>query len=191
MAKTSKHIPREINRKSVSLLDIKTWKATEFRTFLLYTGPCLLQCFVDPSIYQNFLLLHCSITILISQYHLQYFSPSFSSRLLKAFVDHSKEIHGMQFLVYNVHLLIHLASDVENFGPLDTFFAFPFESFLNQLKKLVRSPNKPLQQICRRLAEISLAEKCPDKQAYYSPSFLNVNHEGPYLLDHNISPASF
>jgi len=56
-------------------------------------------------------------------------------------------------LVYNVHGLIHLAADVKQFGPLDSFSAFPFESFLGRLKKMLRKPNQPLQQIIRRLSE--------------------------------------
>jgi len=32
--------------------------------------------------------------------------------------------------------LIHLSADVKKFGPLDSFSAFPFESFLGRLKKI-------------------------------------------------------
>jgi len=36
--------------------------------------------------------------------------------------------------------------------------AFPFENFLGKLKKLVRTPNLPLSQVCRRIHEKSLME---------------------------------
>jgi len=37
------NISCDFNRKSRSLLDSKRWKATEYRTFLLYTGPIVLR----------------------------------------------------------------------------------------------------------------------------------------------------
>lgn len=37
------NVPCEINRKPRSLSECKRWKATEFRTFLLYTGPVILK----------------------------------------------------------------------------------------------------------------------------------------------------
>ena len=39
------------------------------------------------------------------------------------------------------------------YGPLDCYSAFPFENFLGQLKRLVRKPHLPLQQVVRRLSE--------------------------------------
>jgi hypothetical protein len=39
-----------------------------------------------------------------------------------------------------------------NHGPLDLFSAFPFENYLGKLKKLIRSPKKPLAQIVKRIS---------------------------------------
>ena len=38
-------------------------------------------------------------------------------------------------------------------GPLDKFNAFPFENYLGAIKKMLRTPNKPLIQLCRHLEE--------------------------------------
>ena len=57
-------------------------------------------------------------------------------------------------LVYNVHGLTHLATDAMRFGPLDTFSAFPFESFLGKIKQMLRKPQFPLSQVIRRLSEM-------------------------------------
>lgn len=59
--------------------------------------------------------------------------------------------------MYNVHSLLHIANDARIHGPLDNFSGFPFENYLQRVKKLVRSGNKPLEQLLRRLAE---AEAC-------------------------------
>lgn len=143
----------EFNRKPRTLNDVARWKATEFRTFLIYVGPLVLEGLLDISIYEHFLLLHSAITIFLSQKHLSVVGVSKADELIKIFVNHSKKIYGKEFLVYNVHVLIHLQDDVNRLGPLDNFSAFPFENYLGQLKRLVKSPINPLAQICRRLSE--------------------------------------
>jgi len=53
-----------------------------------------------------------------------------------------------------VHSLSHLADDAAIHGALDKFSSFPFETYLGRIKKLVRSSNKPLAQIVRRISEL-------------------------------------
>lgn len=53
-------------------------------------------------------------------------------------------------IVYNVHALVHLADEVQLHGCLESFSAFPYESYLHKLKKLVRKTDFPLAQIIRR-----------------------------------------
>lgn len=63
------HIPVEFARKPRSLREIDRWKATEFREFLFYTGPVVLASFINPNIYNNFMLLFSGIPILVSPTH--------------------------------------------------------------------------------------------------------------------------
>ena len=77
----------------------------------------------------------------------------YAHELLHLFVSQSGQLCGRDVLVYNVHDLIHLAADVQNVGPLDSYSAFLFENFLGKLKTLVCKPNLPLQQFIRRLSE--------------------------------------
>jgi len=53
-----------------------------------------------------------------------------------------------------VHSLSHLADDDAIHGALDKFSSFSFETYLGRIKKLVRSSNKPLAQIVRRISEL-------------------------------------
>lgn len=146
----------EFNRKSRRLHELQRWKAIELRTFLIYLGPLILRDIVDLAVYEHFALLNCAITILLSKKHILHFGLDFTRNLLNFFINHSKKIYGMDFFVYNVHVLCHLPDDVQKYGPLDMFSTFPFENYFAEIKALVRSPHKPLQQICRRLHKTSL-----------------------------------
>lgn len=59
-------MPYEYHRKPRSLLDFRLWKATEFRQFLLYTGPVVLKNILREDVYFNFLSLHVAMIILVS-----------------------------------------------------------------------------------------------------------------------------
>lgn len=54
---------------------------------------------------------------------------------------------------HNVHIIQHLADDVKKYGSLNNFSAFAFESYMQPLKKKIRSGVKPLQQLVRRYSE--------------------------------------
>lgn len=80
--------------------------------------------------------------------------------MLKIFVQRASEHYGIEFLSYNVHGLLHLANDVKNFGPLDSFSAFPYENNMSYFRRICRKPNQHLQQIAnRRYEEKSLQNK--------------------------------
>lgn len=172
-------IPKEINRKPRNLLELPRYKATEFRTFLLYLGPVVLSNIIDVALYEHFLLLHVAITMLCSKKHLTELSTKQANLFLKTFIEHGEKLYGTEFAIYNVHLLCHLCDDVKRFGPLDAFSTFPFENYLGQLKKLLKSSTKPLAQIYRRVSEMehTMATTMHNNQSV-------VSHH----MSHNLGP---
>lgn len=63
------HMPSEFNRKPRSVEEIKRWKATEYRQFLLYVGPVILKNILIADykpLYDHFLSLSIAIYILLS-----------------------------------------------------------------------------------------------------------------------------
>ena len=58
------YMPSEFSRQPRSLKDLDRWKATEFRQFLLYTGPIVLQDIISDNAYEHFLALSMTLTIL-------------------------------------------------------------------------------------------------------------------------------
>lgn len=160
-----RYLPREFCRKPRSLLDIMQWKATEFRQFLLYTGPIVLLGSLSDSMYRNFMTLSVSMHILLSPGLCNLYCD-YAERLLKVFVQNFAALYGSNVLVYNVHSLLHLAQDARKFGALDNISAFPFESLLGRLKKKVRRAKDPVAQIVCRIRELQttglvVSSACP------------------------------
>lgn len=60
---------------------------------------------------------------------------------------------GTDFVIHNVHYLIHLSDNVVKFGHLDSFSTFSFESFLYEIKKQLKKAEKPLEQLHNRIVE--------------------------------------
>ena len=152
LAGTAKLYPSEINRKPRSIDAIDRWKASEFYIFLVYSAPLHLQQILSDKVYSHFMLLSVGIFILchpvLHKTHLDY-----CNKLLVCFVEQFKLYYGLENMVYNVHSLLHLTSDVQRFGCLHQFSAFPFENYLGMLKKLLRAKKFPLQEISNRLIE--------------------------------------
>ena len=152
LGEIKRYMPREFLRKGRALKEMDRWKATEFRQFLLYSGPVVLKNVLPSKYYKHFMLLAVAIYCLSSPFLCRRYCH-YSKELLVLFVNHVGDLYGEDQYVYNIHGLVHLADDVSRFGALDTFSSFIFESFLGKLKSLVRKPNFPLQQIIRRLSE--------------------------------------
>lgn len=183
LSKHSSQIPAEFNRKSRSLIEVKRWKATEFRMFLLYLGPVVLKSVLSQETYIHFLTLHVAITILSSKkfVHLVDYADS----LLKYFVKSFENIYGKEYISHNVHNLLHLCDDVKHFGPLDMFSAFPFENHMQVLKKFVRKGDKPIQQIVRRIHERNYISMSSDVNNVQLPELCIEHSCGPLLLNMN------
>jgi hypothetical protein len=133
--------PSEFARKPRSLNEVSMWKATEFRQFLLYTGMVVLHDLMDANAYGHFMLLVVAISLLADANQCK-IHCDYAHSLLVEFVKLAKGLYGKEMLVYNVHNLIHLSSDVKLYGNLDSFSAFPFENHLGEIKKKLRKPQQ-------------------------------------------------
>ncbi|CAI5682040.1 unnamed protein product [Oreochromis niloticus] len=182
MVSVRQYLPKCFARKPRSLLEISMWKATELRQFLLYTGPVVLFNNIPSQMYRHFILLSVSIRILLSP-DLCIDNCDYADDVLKQFVKDFGLIYGLEFVGYNVHNLIHLAEDARKSGPLDSISCFPFETFLGKLKKIVRRPHKPVEQIVKCVYEMQSIQK-KRKERMSVPSPLKQPHNsGPITSD--------
>ena len=146
-------VPKEFRRRLRKLSEFERMKAKEFRLLLLYIGPVLFRSLTQTQ-YSHFLQLHFAIYVLSSE---KWFAKlgQHAHACLKKFVAESSKVYSLSFLTYNLHLLQHLQPFTESLGVLSFFSAFSFENFFRQVKGIINSPYKPLQQVSKRLSYLS------------------------------------
>ena len=148
-------MPTDFARRPRSLKFLKQWKATEFRQFLLYTGPVIMKDILNNEMYENFINLHIAVKFLIDSDKVSTTTNvDLAEHLFENFVESFTTIYGQRYVSHNVHNLLHVAPDVRKYGNLDNFSSFSFESFIFFIKKLLRKHNQCLEQIIRRCSEI-------------------------------------
>ena len=62
-------MPSEFARQPRQLSEMDRWKATEFRQFLLYTGPVALHGILHTDVYKHFLVLSVAVLLLLDDDH--------------------------------------------------------------------------------------------------------------------------
>ena len=90
-------IPAKFARKPQCITEIDRWKATEFRQFLLYTGPVVLFDVLPCTVYNHFLLLSVAIILLLSPKFCGSYAD-YAHSLLCFFVEQANHIYGEDFI---------------------------------------------------------------------------------------------
>lgn len=166
--------PKEFNRKPRSLDDLKNWKATEFRTFMLYVGPVVLVDILNADVFNHFMLFHTAMYVLISNAAFNHKWVDFANQLLEKFNESFSTVYSRDCMVYNVHMLKHLCQNSYIHGPLDRISAFPFENHMQHIKRLLRKKNTYLTQIVKRSLEREFLE---DSQKPLKASIIEVSKQ--------------
>ena len=201
-----KYIPREFARKPRGLDEVDRWKATEFKQFLLYTGHMVLKHELPREYYNHFMALSVASSILVNS-NLAAEHGDYAHQLLLHFVSKGRELYGREFLVYNVHSLVHIQQEAVRFGNLDNCAAWKFENYMQILKRKVRNGKNPAVQIAKRILEQTVREEDaatkPVKQIYHRRpdntyrtdagkycEVMRINSEGTYLCRVYKTPES-
>lgn len=150
-AKTvERHRPCEIHRTIRAISDFKLFKANEFRTFLMITGPILLKDILDSEKYNHFLSLNVAMRKL-TQKNLVSNELDMIQKMLIKNVQNFKKLYGLNKITYVVHQLIHLCDDYKIHGCLKS--AYKYENNCGKIARSIRHGKNVAQQIYNRHAE--------------------------------------
>ena len=156
---------------------IREWhyyKGTEERRLCLYDGLLVFRDQLPPNVYSHYLLLHTALYILTSPEHVKTMC-NYAGTFIKTFISHAIHIYKRKFVVYNVHCLLNLTKECEEYGALENFSAFDYENALKTLKELLHSGYKPLHQAAYRDEERTRA--VPVKMTTHEKSVeLSIQH---------------
>ncbi|KAK6478319.1 hypothetical protein HHUSO_G20613, partial [Huso huso] len=148
--------PCNISRAPRSVTIRKYWKAHEWQAWLLFYSVPILKDLLPEKYYVHWCLLVEGIAILLGE-SIDSEKLAHCERIFRCFVQSMEELYGLQHVSYNVHLTLHLAKSVLDWGPLWAHSAFSYESYNSCLLDYVKGTQAVPQQMCLKfLIEKSL-----------------------------------
>ncbi|XP_070160613.1 uncharacterized protein [Polyergus mexicanus] len=138
----------EMARTPRSINDIKVWKASKLKNFLLYYSmPCLKNVLSKPYYKHWSLLVFATYKFLCEKITNEDYVQA--ERALQIFVERIPLLYGAECRKNNVHLLLYIPKSIKYFGALWAWSAFPYESYNYVLRKMLHSSQFVLKQICK------------------------------------------
>lgn len=113
-----------------------------------------LKKLLPSNIYRHFIRLSCAARICYTDAYGKYLE--IAKDWFNLYLEEYMNIYGSHTIGSNLHNLSHVYDDVKNFGSLMDTSTYPFENYLQFLKSRVKQPNLTLEQITRRIVELSL-----------------------------------
>ncbi|KAK3917745.1 SPbeta prophage-derived putative integrase/recombinase [Frankliniella fusca] len=163
------------------LKDIANWKASEFRSWLLFYCVVCLKGFLKEKHLELLAMLSKAASFLLQKTVIHYHIET-AFRLFKLYSFYFQETFGDQNVSYNIHLLSHIPKGVLSFGPLWTHNSFSYESKNSLILQLCKSPHHvPLQVARKFLTYQSLPIVCSElarckETVLFSEKLLNYKH---------------
>ena len=159
--------PNNITRLPRSIKDhLKYWKASEFRSWLLYYSLPVLRDIQSEDYFQHYLLFVNAIFILL-QDSIMPVDIDRSESILKHFCCLFAALYGDRYMTCNVHQLLHLPEMVRQMGPLWAYSCFSFENANGNILKFFNGTQNVDFQI---VETISLMQALPILQKKYIDS---------------------
>lgn len=161
------------------------WKASEWRSWLLYYSPVVLKGIL-PTVYMRNWMKFVHIMHILLGKSVALDQLAIVKKGLLSFLTVYQELYGKKHMTYNAHLLIHLVDSVREWGPLWCYSSFPFESMNGTLLKLLNGTRYVQIQVvekyflCKALPR--LASSCSSTTSSFVKSFIKDTLHGYNLL---------
>ncbi len=149
--------PAEFRRTPRSVDDMSFWKASEYRSWLLYFSIPVLSAFLPAEYVHHLALLVSAVHILLSA-SITTSSLHSADAMLHTFYQLMPRLYPLQMCTANVHSLIHIVPFVRLWGPLWAFSMFGYENMNGVLKTTFHGTRKVLNQL---VFTISLRQALP------------------------------
>lgn len=140
--------PTEITRTPRSIIDRKQWKASEWRSFLIYYSLTCMEGILPLTYYHHWSLLISSINGLLQENCTDEIICAAENNL-KRFVLAIPQLYGENFMKFNVHLLLHISNSVKLWGALWAWSTFPYEHYNGVIGNLFRGTQSVPRQIIK------------------------------------------
>lgn len=121
-------VPDFVKRLPRSVKDVKYWKASEFRNFLLFYSLPVFDGILPQKYLQHWILLVGAAHILLKE-TISDNDINCAEIMIRAFVRDVGALYGQVCYTYNLHTLLHVCVLVRRCGNLWATSTFPFETF--------------------------------------------------------------
>ncbi|CAG7684002.1 unnamed protein product [Allacma fusca] len=145
-------VPYDYDRTVRSILQRNLWKATEWRTWVFIASTVLQG--ILPEVYRLHLLKLSNSLMLLSDENITQIDLSYCEDALSSFVKQTENLYGTEYCTFNLHILLHATTCVQNWGPLWSYSAFQFENYNGILNNLFNGSNHVVEQIKSRTLEL-------------------------------------
>ena len=158
-----KYYPHEFgHRKSDPLKVLASWKATQFRHFVLYLGVSIFRNTLEEAKLHHFHLLCVAFRLMCRRLpeppdraETVKQAANISRKLLSEYLAQGNKLYGKNFALYLVHHFPHIPDDYERFQkPLDKLSAFRYENANKAIKHMITGHFQPLTQMINKLSSL-------------------------------------
>ena len=128
--------PIEFHRTTKSINEYNTLKCSELENMEFYIGILVVETVLAKEYLDHYLTYVIAIRLLTKEkVETDDILSAFS--LLNYFVMRFEKVYGLEHMTYKLHALLHLPSQVLNFGPLHKHAAFHFEGNFKLLRSFL------------------------------------------------------
>ncbi|XP_066936547.1 uncharacterized protein [Clytia hemisphaerica] len=168
------------------------WKASEFRSFLLYYFVPVMSKLLPSIYFEHFYLLSHAVHLLLKS-NITSNDIATAKRFIFLFCSTFDKLYQRRYMTINIHSLIHLPKTVSELGPLYVYSLFSFEDKNGFILKLIHGTQNISFQLASAVSASNylpyLAETCikPDtNEDKYMRQLNGTYHKYCFEINHNI-----